>query len=318
MTIRSRPHSRIAVIGTGSVGADFAYALTIKGTVREMALINRTVENAKGEAMDLNHAMPFCSPLDIEAGGYELCKDAHLVVITAGAAQEEGMTRLDLAEKNAGIMKKIVQKIMEYNQNPILLVVSNPVDVLTYVALKESGLPPGQVMGSGTVLDSSRFRYLLSQNCSVDPRNVHSHVVGEHGDSEVPLWSRVNIGGVPLEEYCPVCERDCPADFRDQIMKRVRDAAYKIIDLKGFTSYGIGMALVRIVEAVMRDEDSVLTVSSMVNDYYGVNDVCLSLPSVVDKDGVSRQIKADLSHNEAQALEHSAKVIRDTLESVGY
>ncbi|MEW5950039.1 MAG: L-lactate dehydrogenase [Thermodesulfobacteriota bacterium] len=309
---------KVAVIGTGMVGSSFAYALTIKGTVRELALINRTPERAEGEAMDLNHGLSFLSPMNIQAGGYELCRDAQVVVITAGAPQKPGETRLDLAKKNAAGIEEIVPKILEFNPSPILLMVSNPVDILTYVALKVSGLPSKQVIGSGTVLDSSRFRFLLSGNCAIDPRSVHAHIISEHGDSEVAVWSRVNIAGIPLHEYCSICDRQCPKATKDAIFENVKKAAYDIIAKKGATYYAIGLALTRIVEAIVRDEHSILTVSSLVEDYYGISNVCLSLPSVVGRQGVEKVITASLNDAEARALQNSAQILRENLKSLGW
>ncbi len=310
--------SRIAVIGTGMVGSSFAYALTIKGLARELALINRTPARAEGEAMDLDHGISFLSPMSIEAGGYEFCRDAHVVVITAGIPQKPGQTRLELAQQNAAVMKDVVPRVMEFNASPIFLVVTNPVDILTYVVLKTSGLSPNQVIGSGTVLDSSRFRFLLSGNCAVDPRSIHAHIIGEHGDSEVPLWSRVNIAGIPLSEYCPTCGRQCPKDLRNVIFAKVKSAAYEIIEKKGATYYAIGLALARIVEAIFRDQRSVLTVSSLVQDYYDISNVCLSLPSVVGARGVDTVIRGTLSDQEVTALRNSAQTLRQHLAELGW
>lgn len=316
--MKRETQSTIAIIGAGEVATSFAYAALIRGVARKLVLINRTQETAHGHAMDLSHAMPFCSPTEISVGGYEACANADVVVITAGASQDPGMSRLDLTRKNSEIMQSVVARIMEHNANPVLIVVSNPVDVLTRVALKESGLPPGRVFGSGTVLDSARFRYLLSDHCGVDPRNVHSYVVGEHGDTETLLWSRVNIGGVALDDYCANCKRSCPASFRDTLDSDVRSAAYEIIEAKGATCFGIGMALVRIVEAVLNNQFSVLTVSSFVNEYAGIPDICFSRPSVVSQDGVVSTLPLDLSEDEQEALTRSASVLRETLESIGY
>jgi len=314
----SKSSSKIAVIGTGMVGTSFAYALLIKGIVSEMALINRTRERAEGEAMDLNHGLTYATPMKIKAGGYELCRDAHMVVVTAGAKQEEGETRLDLAGKNANIVNKIVPEILKHNPSPIIMMVANPVDVLTYVALRESGLPKNRVFGSGTVLDSARFRFLLSEHCGVDPRNVHSYIIGEHGDFEVPLWSRVNIAGASLEEHEAECGLTSGKSFREKVFGDVKNAAYEIIRRKDATYYGIGLAMSRIVQAVMHNQHSVLPVSSLVEDYYGINDVCLSLPSVVGISGVEKVIHSSLAEDEAEALKKSARVLRNTLASIGY
>lgn len=304
------------MVGVGSVGATYAYALTIAGLARELVLIDRDRQRAEGEAMDLNHALGLLGPMAISAGGYEACADAHLVVITAGAAQAEGETRLDLAGKNAAIMREIVDSIMEHNPDPILLVVTNPVDVLTHVALKRSGLPPRRVIGSGTVLDSSRFRSLLSDNCRIDPRNVHAQILGEHGDSEVPIWSAVNFSGVPLAKFCPVCGRGCPDNEIRGIADKVKNAAYEVIKRKGATYYAIGAALVRITEAIVRDQHSVLTVSSLHRDAFGQGEVCMSMPTVMGQEGVEHVLWPDLSEEEAQALANSAQVLRRSYEQV--
>lgn len=311
-------YSKVAIVGTGMVGSSFAYALTIKGTVREIALIDLDEKRAKGEAMDLNHSLPFVSPVDINAGGYELSAGAQIVVITAGAAQKPGETRLDLAGKNAEITKEIVKNVLKFNPSPIILVTTNPVDILTYVAQKTSNLPVKKVIGSGTMLDSSRFRYLLSEHFDLDPRNVHAYVIGEHGDSEVPLWSRVHLGGAPIDEFCPICEKGIDLDARERIVSDVKNAAYKIIDYKGATYYAIGLSLARIVEAIIKDQHSVLTVSTLVNGYQGIEDVCLSLPCVVGSEGVVDVLNIRLSEDEACKLKESADILKRTLRELGY
>ncbi|MFH1091714.1 MAG: L-lactate dehydrogenase [Pseudomonadota bacterium] len=309
--------SKVAVIGAGLVGSSFAYALAIKGMVRKIALIDQNLARAEGEAMDLSHSLALLRPMTIEAGGYELCREAHLVVVTAGAAQKEGETRLDLAQRNAAIMRDIVRRVLEHNPSPIFLVVTNPVDVLTYAVLKFSGLPPHQVIGSGTVLDSSRFRFLISDHCSVDPRNVHAYIIGEHGDSEVALWSQVHLAGVPLQEYCPVCGRGCDAQKKESLVEEVKQAAYEVIRRKGATNWAVGLAMARILEAVMNDHHSVLTVSTLVQDYYGINDVCLSLPCVLGARGVEKVIKSGLTDKEAEALKRSARILEDSVKTLG-
>ncbi|WP_235893873.1 L-lactate dehydrogenase [Oceanidesulfovibrio indonesiensis] len=313
------PRSRVAIIGAGNVGASLAYALTIKGAVRELALINRSAEKAEGEVMDLGHAMAMSYPMQIDGGdSYELCAGADIVVVTAGAAQGPGDTRLDLSRKNAAIVKDIVHRILEHNPNPIIIMVTNPVDVMTYVALKESGLPPERVISSGTVLDSARFRYLMAQHCRLDPRNLHCHVIGEHGDSELALWSRVNIAGVSLADFCTTCDRKCGKVDRENIERQVRESAYEIIDRKGSTAYGIGLALVRIIRSIQRDEESVLTVSSLVQGSYGIEHVCLSLPSILGSTGVEGVLDAPLAPEEEDALKRSAAVLREQIEQLGY
>ena len=310
-------HKKVTIIGTGMVGMSYAYALTIKGFVRELGLINRTPERAQGEAMDLCHCLPFVEPMDIKAGGYEMCRDAQIVVITAGAAQREGETRLDLLHKNAGIIQDIVPRVLEQNPNPILLIASNPVDVLTYVALKVSGLPSSRVIGSGTVLDTMRFRYLISQYYNVDARNVHGYILGEHGDSEVPVWSRVNIAGIPLSEYCMMCGELVDSQ-KKEIESDVRNAAYHVIQKKDSTYYAIGLALVRITQAILMNQQSVLTVGTLVNGEYGIKDVCLSLPCVVGSNGISQVLANPMQQKEVEALQNSAAVLRKALDSIGW
>jgi L-lactate dehydrogenase len=305
---------RVAIIGAGMVGATFAYAMTMKGVARELALVDVSRERAMGEAMDLRHGSALLEPLSIEAGGYELCEGAQLVVITAGAPQKEGQTRLDLAQQNADIMRAIIPQILAHNPDPILLVASNPMDVLTKVALKESGLSAQQVFGSGTVLDSSRFRSLLASHCNLDPRNVHAHVLGEHGDSEVLVWSQVNLAGVPMEDYCLSCSKQCDdGGLRQRLSKKVPQAAYEVIKRKGATYYAIGLALTRIAEAVLKDQHSLLTVSALANNLPGLEDVCLSLPCVVGGGGVERIVTPHLAEDEDGAMKASAKILRHTL-----
>lgn len=317
MVQANEPFSKVAVVGAGMVGSTFAYALMINGVARHLALIDYDPERAEGEAMDLEHSLSFLQPVQVEAGGYELCRDADIVVITAGAAQKPGEARLDLTQKNAGIVKSIIPLILTHNPNPIILMVTNPVDVLTHVALKESGLDPGRVLGSGTVLDSSRFRHLLSQNCAVDVRNVHAYVIGEHGDSEVMLWSRANIAGVPMTELCPVCTQSCMLRAREGINKQVRKAAYEIIRRKSATYWAIGLAVTRIVEAILKDQDSVLTVSALTDGSYGIRDVCLSLPRVVGGQGVKRGLDVPLDPQEEKALVKSGELIHRHIEALG-
>ncbi len=232
--------------------------------------------------MDLNHAMPLGRPVRIWAGDYEDCKGALLTVVTAGAAQRPGETRLDLVQRNTGIFKQIIPNIVKNNPEGIIIIATNPVDILTYVAQELSGLPRNQVIGSGTVLDSARFRYLLSQEFDVDPRSVHAFIIGEHGDSEVPAWSLANIAGMRLPQYCAVNGLGCDEQHLDRIFEQTRDAAYHIIERKGATYYAIASGLVRICEAIIRDQSTVLSVSSYIKDYYGISDVCLSIPSIVD------------------------------------
>ena len=311
--------SKVAIVGAGNVGSTFAYSLMISGTAREITLIDRNVKRAEGECMDLNHGASFVSPVKITPAGYEGCKDADIVVITAGARQNPGETRLDLVRKNTDIFKDIIPRITKHSKDAILLIVTNPMDILTYVTLKVSGLPKARVLGSGTVLDTSRFRYLLSDNCKVDARNVHAYIIGEHGDSELPVWSLADIGGMLLDKYCPLCDRQCGSKGKpDGLFEEVKDAAYKIIAAKGSTYYAIGMALVRITQAILRDENSVLPVSTLIEGYYGINDVCLSIPSIVNAGGVRNFLRLDLSAEEQKKFKDSAETLKKVLKSVGF
>ncbi|MGB5885066.1 MAG: L-lactate dehydrogenase, partial [Desulfobulbales bacterium] len=271
--------------------------------------INRNTDLSEGHAMDLNHGLPFVQPATIFAGNYSDCKGADIVVVTAGAAHKQGETRLDLVSKNTDIFKDVIPKITVHEPG-ILLIISNPVDILTYVALKVSGYPMDRVIGSGTTLDTARFKFLLSRHCRVDPHNVHAYVIGEHGDSEVPVWSQANIAGLPLLEDCRACERSCSSEQRDEIFGQVKKAANEIISRKGYTNFAIALAVVRIVTSILRDENSVLTVSTLINDYYDVSDVCLSIPTILNMNGIARHIKIDLDEAEIHQLQDSAKALK--------
>lgn len=306
---------KIAIVGTGQVGSTFAFSLMVSGLANEIVLINRARELAEGHAMDLKHGLSFVQPSRIYVGDYSDCKDANIVVITAGASQKPEESRLDLVRKNADVFKNIIPEIVKYNPR-ILLIVSNPVDILTYVALKVSGYPTNRVIGSGTVLDTARFRYLLSNHCAVDPRNVHAYIVGEHGDSEVPVWSQINIGGVLFREYCAVCQRQCPHDEREGIFNQVKNAAYEIIKKKGATYFAIGLALVRIVGSILRDENSVLTVSVLIDNYYDIGDVCLSIPVILNRRGISKILKISLDELEIKKFQASATTLKSTIKNL--
>jgi L-lactate dehydrogenase len=308
---------KVAIIGAGKVGSTFAFSLMISGLAREITLIDMNEERARGECMDLNHGMSFTKPAKIYASGYDGCKGADVVVITAGAGQKPGQTRIDLIQENINIFKDILPIIMNHTRDAILLIVSNPVDILTYATLKVTGYPSHKVIGSGTVLDSARLRYLISEHCNVDPRNTHAYIIGEHGDTEVAVWSHANIGGMVLAKYCPLCHRLCDHEKElDMIFEAVKNAAYSIIDAKGATYYAIGLALVRIVEAVLRDENSILPVSTLIHDYYGINDVCLSMPSIVNRNGVETFLRLELSDKEQEQLQHSAALLKGVISTL--
>lgn len=306
---------KVAIIGTGYVGSTFAFALMVSGLANKIVLINWKPDLAEGHAMDLNHGLSFVQPSRIYVGDYSDCKDADIAVVTAGASQKPGESRLDLVRKNTDIFKDIIPKIVEYNPR-ILLIVSNPVDILTYVALKVSEYPMNRVIGSGTVLDTARFRYLISSHCEVDPRNVHAYIIGEHGDSEVPVWSQVNIGGVSFLQYCPVCGKQCVQDEREAIFDQVKNAAYEIIKRKGATNFAISLALVRIVGSILRGENSVLTVSTLVDGYYDIDDVCLSIPVILNRNGISKILKIGLDASEIKRLQASAAALKNVINDL--
>jgi L-lactate dehydrogenase len=314
------PHgpSRVAIVGTGNVGSTFAYALLLSGLAGEIVLIDVNRGRAEGEAMDLNHAVPFAHPTRIWAGTYADCAGAAVTVVAAGANQRPGETRLDLVQKNAAIFREIVPAVARHNAGGILLVATNPVDALTYASLKLSGLPRAHVIGSGTILDTARFRHLLSRHFRVDARSVHAFIVGEHGDSEVPVWSLANIAGMQLEAFCAANGLTLDDAGRQQIFEQTRDAAYHIIERKGATYYAVAAGLMRIVEAILRDQGTVLSVSSLVDDgSFGAGDVCLSLPTVIGRGGAERVLRLDLSADEAAALHRSADVLRSTIGHLG-
>ncbi|MES2563604.1 MAG: L-lactate dehydrogenase [Pseudomonadota bacterium] len=314
--MKSAGTTRIAIVGAGHVGATFAYALMLSGLASEIVLIDVRTTLAEGEAMDLSHAVPFGHPTRIWAGDYSDCAGAVVTVIAAGVNQKPGETRLELLNNNVAVFREIVPQVVQHNPNGILLVATNPVDLLTYVSLKLSSLPTASVIGSGTTLDTARFRYLLGQHCGVDARSVHAHVIGEHGDSEVPLWSLANIAGMQLADYCAAHDISYGQSDRDELFRGTRDAAYEIIKRKGATYYAVAAGLVRIVESIVRDQHTVLSVSTRVDDYHDISDVCLSLPCVISREGVTRVLRLELSSEEVTALQRSAGVLRAALANV--
>ena len=312
----TRKPTRVAVVGAGFVGATFAYALLLSGLASEIVLIDANQAKAEGEAMDLNHAVPLARPAQVWAGTYADCAGAAITVVTAGSAQRPGETRLDLTARNTEIFRQIIPQVAQNNPGGILLIATNPVDVLTYASQKFSGLPPKQVIGSGTILDTARFRYLLSQHFGVDARSVHAYIIGEHGDSEVPVWSLANIAGMRIPDFCALNGYDCNSPDLDDIFRQTRDAAYQIIQRKSATYYAIGSGLLRIAEAILRDQNTVLSISSLIEDYYGINGVCLSLPTIVDDGGAERYLRLELSPKETEGLQSSAAVLKSTIASL--
>ncbi|TZE82929.1 L-lactate dehydrogenase [Calorimonas adulescens] len=307
---------KIAIIGTGFVGSTTAFALALSGIVPEIALIDLNARKAEGEAMDINHGMAFIPPASVYNGDYSSCSGAEIIIITAGANQKPGETRLDLVKKNTAIFKEMVPQLVKYNDKAIYLIVTNPVDILTYVTLKVSGLPSNQVIGSGTVLDSSRFRFFLGKLCGIDPRNVHAYIIGEHGDSEVAAWSLTNIAGTPFTEYCDRCDKGCDQAEKQAIVDDVRNAAYKIIERKNATYYAVALAVRRIVECILRDENSVLTVSSLMKGQYGIDNICLSLPSIVGKTGIKKVLEMSLKEEEIASLKKSAETLKEVASTL--
>jgi len=311
---------KISIIGCGNVGVRCAYALIIRGLARQLALIDKDTKRTEGEAMDLAHGAPFVSPVEIFAGSYPDTADSDIVIITAGAKQKPGQSRVELIKDNAGIFKQIIPEVVKYSPKAILLIVSNPVDVLSYIAYKISGKPAGEVIGSGTVLDSARLRNQLAKHCRVDAHNIHAYILGEHGDSEFPVWSKAMIGGMLFQDYCPLCNKSNACNYEkvlEGIFTEVRDSAYKIIEKKGETSYGIGLAVARITQAILHDENAILPVSTLVGGYFGINDVYLSLPAVINKDGVRELLKIGLNEKEANALKTSAAFVKKVLTDSG-
>ena len=309
--------TRVAVVGTGAVGSTFAFGLLLSGLASEIVLIDANERKAEGEAMDLMHAVPFARTARVWAGPIEDCRGAAVTVIAAGAAQKPGETRLDLVQKNAAIFRQLVPSIAAANPDGIILVATNPVDVLTYLTYSISGLPPARVIGSGTILDTARFRMLLAEHYGVDPRSVHAYIAGEHGDSEVPVWSSANIAGMPLRDYGVSTDIGHDPTTLEAIFTDTRDAAYQIIERKGATYYAVAAGLVRIVQAILRDQHTVLSVSSLISDYYGIDDVYLSLPTVIGRGGVERIVPLGLSAEEASGLRRSAGLLRETIKVLG-
>jgi L-lactate dehydrogenase len=311
---------KISIIGCGNVGMRYAYALVMSGLARQIVLTDRDRKRLEGEVLDLSHTAPYVSPVEIIAGDYPDTKDSDLVVITAGKKQKVGQSRIDLVKDNVEVFKEITSQIVKYSPNTILLVVTNPIDILSYAAYKFSSKPAKEVIGSGTVLDTARFRFLLAKHCNIDPHNVHAYILGEHGDSELPVWSRAMIGGILFKEYCPMCSRytTCPHKKQlNNIFLEVKNSAYEIIEKKGETSYGIGLALVRITRAILHDENAILPVSSLVKGYLGIKNVYLSLPAIVNKDGVKQVLDIKLNKEEEQAFKSSASAIKKVIKEVG-
>ncbi|MEF8880969.1 MAG: L-lactate dehydrogenase [Halapricum sp.] len=313
-----RIKGKVAIVGTGDVGSTTAFALMNSGTVSEIALIDIDREKAEGEAMDLSHGGAFVEPVDIYVGDYEDCWDADVVVITAGTSQKPGETRMELLERNVDIFEDMVPQITErIDPETVLLVVTNPVDILSYVTWKVSNLPYERIIGSGTVLDTARFKQVLSQHCDVAAQNVHAYVIGEHGDSEVPVWSSAHLAGMPFDDYCAACLRDCGPDIKEHISEKVAGAAYEIIEKKGATYYAVALATTEVIDAIVRNEDTILTVSTLLQGQHGIDDVYLSLPTIVNRRGVRQVLEYDLTEDEHEQLVASAETLKNKIDELG-
>ncbi len=306
---------KAAIVGCGFVGSASAFSLMQSGLFSELVLIDADRQRAEGEALDISHGLPYARPMQIYAGDYDDVADCSVIVITAGAAQKEGETRLDLVHKNVGIFRSIVPEIAKRSFEGILLVVANPVDILTAAAVKLSGFPEHRVIGSGTVLDTARLKYTLGQHLSVDSRNVNAFIIGEHGDSELAAWSCVDVGGVSLPDFCEMRGHHNDHDLAAQkIYENVKNSAYEIISKKRATYYGVAMAVNRICECIVRNEHSILPISSMIHGAYGIDGVALSLPVVVGADGMETLVPIHLNDEEIAALRASANVLKEVLD----
>ena len=307
---------KAVMIGCGFVGSASVFALMQSGLFSEIALIDANPEKAEGEAMDISHGIPFARQMKIYAGDYDDVKDAGIVIVTAGANQQPGETRLDLVNKNVGIFKKIIPEIANRGFEGILLIVANPVDILTKVAIKLSGFPENRVIGSGTVLDTARLKYRLSEHLGVDSKSIHAFIVGEHGDSEIAVFSSANVSGIPLSQFCELRGHFEHRASEQEIAEKVKNSAYDIIQRKRAIYYGVAMAVKRICEVIVRNEKAILPVSTSMHGEYGIEDVVLSMPCVVGSDGIEVQVPVVLSEEEKGKLQESAKILKETISTL--
>lgn len=317
--------TKLAIVGAGSVGATMAYAALMRGAARTIALFDLNAAKVEAEALDLGHGIQF-APMAQVVGSDDVavCEGADVVVVTAGAKQKPGQTRLELAETTVGLVRSMMPGLVEAAPDAVFIMVTNPVDIVTYAALKVSGLPPERVFGSGTVLDSSRLRYLVAQHCGVAVQNVHAYIAGEHGDTEFPLWSSATVGGVPLLEWSGVpgsagagSGGPFTREVRGRITEEVVHSAYRIIEGKGATNYAVGLATTRIIEAVLKDERRVLPVSRLLESYHGQSDVCLSVPTIVGRGGAEAQLEVPMSADELSDLRTSGEALRQVARNLG-
>lgn len=309
-------HRKAAIIGCGFVGSATAFCLMQSGLFSELVLLDANKEKAEGEAKDIVHGIPFVGQMKIYAGEYDDIMDAAVIIITAGANQKPDETRLDLVHKNVGIYKSIMPEIAKRNYQGILLIVSNPVDILTYTAHKLSGIPENRIIGSGTVLDTARLKYQLGEHLNVDSRSVHTFIIGEHGDSEIAAWSSANVSGIPLNDFCEMRGHYKHQESMERIAETVKNSAYEIISKKGATYYGIAMSVKRICEAIVRDEKSIFPISRMMHNEYGVDEVVLSMPAIVGADGIETEVPISLSEEEEKLLQKSADTLKNIIKTL--
>lgn len=310
---------KISVIGAGFVGSTTAYTLLLSGLVSEIVLIDINRDKAEGDAMDMNHGMSFVSPVKVTSGGYEEIKGSDMIIITAGANQKPGETRVDLLKRNTSVFKSIIDEILKYcNDDTILMVVTNPVDILTYVTYKLSGFSKRNVFGSGTVLDTARLKYMIGEHTNIDSRNVHTYIIGEHGDTESATWSMTTLAGVSIDKYCALSGRcDSQIFSKEELYKKTKNAAYEIIDKKGATYYAIALAVRRIVECIIGNENSILTISSCFEGEYGISDICLSVPTIVNSNGADKILEIPFSDEEIKNLRNSADAMKKLASELG-
>ena len=308
---------KCAVIGCGNVGATTAYSLMLSGLFNEIVLLDIDTKRARGEAEDIAHGIPFNSPVEIYAGNYSDIEDAGIVIITAGVSQKPGETRIDLIQRNTKVFSSIIDQITATKFDGIILVVTNPVDILTYVTIALSKFDSRRVLGSGTVLDTARLKQLMGNKFGVDARNIHTFIIGEHGDSELPVWSSANVSGIDINSYCNNFVCDCNDSALQTTFESVRDAAYSIIEAKGATYYAIAEAVKRIVTAIVRDERTILPVSTLLTGQYGISDVCLGVPCVVGKNGVEEILEIPLSETERKNFIRSANALQNAISTIG-
>ena len=309
---------KCAIIGCGFVGATTAFSLVQSGLFPEIVLIDTDVNKAEGEAMDLNHGIPFLQSMKIYAGSYSDLADCYLIIITAGSGQKPNETRLDSVKNNTNIYKSIIPKITAVNTEGILLIVSNPVDILTYVALKTSGFPANRVIGSGTVLDTARLKYLVGEHLKVDSRSVHAFIIGEHGDSELAVWSSANASGIDLDGFCNNVSCECEKQDFNKIYDEVKSSAYKVIENKGATYYAIALAVTRIAETLVKNQHSILPVSCFIENHYQLSDICLGVPAILGSNGIEKVLDIPLNEEEQQKLNMSAQKLKEVIKELEF